>query len=329
MNFLRCFNLKILSRVLVFLFATFVCLSGNSQSEAALWGKKGANWKLNLNTLYAHDNNVVTAPDDPALRPATMTQLGDSIFEWSGTAIYNYKPTTKFSLRMDYDIDMTIHTELNEYDLTSQMFTLSPTYKFNPSMNVQLMYSYIWNIVDGSNFSGVHFVSPNFYYMHEKFGLTRIYYTYKDTDNWDFDSRDTSHNAVGMNHFFFFSDYKGRVTFAYEYSNDNSDGPAFDRDLNDFSLKVKTPLLYEIVLDAECKYSVRSYETRLADDGVEKRKDYQQRYAINLSRVLIEKVGVLERLTFYGKFRHTFNRSNLDIREYASDRFDFGFRGTF
>ena len=325
----RCLNLNTIPRVLVFFIALFVCLSVSSQSEAALLEKKGDNWKIKLNTVYAHDDNVATAPKDGSLRPESMSKIGDSMFEWSGTGTFFYKPTTKFSLRTDYDIDMTIHSKLKQYDLTTQMFSLTPTYKFTPLMNAQLMYSYIWNIVDGSNFSGVHFISPNFYYMHKKFGLTRVYYTYKSTDNWQFDTRDTGQHSVGINQFFFFSKQKGRIKLAYEYTTDDAKGSAFDRDLHNISLRVKSPLFYGINLDAEGKYSIRSYDTRVADNAVDKRRDNQQRYTVKLTRVLYKNLGFLEKLTFYGKYRHTYNKTNLNVREYKSNRFDFGLRGRF
>lgn len=326
---LRCLNLKIILRVLVVFISTFFSLYGISQSEAALFEKKGDNWTLKLNTLYAHDDNVATAPDKASLRPASMSKIGDSMFEWSGTGTYRFKPTEKFSLRTDYDVDMTLHSKLKAYDLTTQMFSLTPTYKFTPLINAQLMYKYIWNIVDGSNFSGIQFISPNFYYMHKKFGLTRVYYTYKSTNNWQFDSRDTGQHSAGINQFFFFSKRKGRIKLAYEYTTDDAKGSAFDRNLHNFSLKLKTPLFFGIDLDAEGKYSNRSYDTRVADNLVDKRQDDQQRYTAKLSKVLYKNLGFLEKLTFYGKYRHTRNKSNLDIREYKSNRYDFGLTARF
>ncbi len=323
------FKLTMLFKVLTFSIVSFVYLSGIPQSEAALFEKKGDNWKLKLNTLYAHDDNVATAPKDASLRPASMSKIGDSMFEWSGTGIYKYKPTAKLNVRMDYDIDMTIHSKLNDYNLTSQMFSLTPTYKFTPLMNAQLMYSYIWNIVDGDNFSGIHFVSPNFYYMHEKFGLTRLYYTYKYTDNWKYNTRDTSQNSFGINQFFFLFNNKGRVTVGYEYSSDNAQGSAFDRNLHNLSLRAKTPLIYGIDLDADGKYSIRSYGTRVADNGTDKRRDDQQRYSVKLSKVLSKKLWTLENITAYSKYRHVRNSTNLDVREYRSNRVDVGLRAQF
>ncbi|MEE9190288.1 MAG: hypothetical protein V3U16_05915, partial [Candidatus Neomarinimicrobiota bacterium] len=196
-------------------------------------------------------------------------------------------------------------------------------------INAQLMYSYIWNIVDGDNFSGVHFISPNFYYMHKKFGLTRVYYTYKSTNNWQFDSRDTGQHSAGINQFFFLAKQKGRIKLAYEFAEDNAVGSAFDRNIHNFSLKAKTPLFFGIDLDAEGKYSIRSYDTRLADNAVDERQDDQQRYTVKLSRVLYKELGILEKLTFYTKYRHTLNKTNLDIREYKSNRVDVGLRGIF
>lgn len=320
---------KISLWVFLFFVSSLMGLPAISQPSAAILERGGENWKLKLNSLYAHDDNVATAPLNSALRPASITKTGDSIFEWSGTGTYFYKPVTKFNLRMDYDIDMTVHFKLNEYNLTTQMFSLTPTYKFTPLINAQIIYSYIWNIVDGSNFSGIHFVSPNFYYMHKKFGLSRIYFTFRSTDNWRFDSRDSIQNSAGINHFFFFLKNKGRIKFAYEFTNDNTEGPAFDRNLHNLSLKGKSPLFFGIDFDAEAKFSLRNYDSRKEDNGVDERKDVQQRYSVQLSKVLYKELGILEKLTFYSKYRHIFNKTNLEIREYKSNRVDVGLRAVF
>lgn len=315
--------------VLLFFVFSLMGLPAISQPSAAILEKGGENWKLKLNTLYAYDDNVVTAPDKVSLRPASITKINDSMFEWSGTGTYFYKPVTKFNLRMDYDVDMTIHTELNEFNLTTQMFSLTPTYKFTPLINAQIIYSYIYNIVDGDNFSGTHFISPNFYYMHKKFGLSRIYFTFRSTDNWKFDSRDSSQYSAGINHFLFFFNYKGRIKFGYDFTKDDTTGSAFDRDLHNFSVKGKSPLFFGIDLDAEAKVSLRNYDSRKEDNGIDERKDTQQRYSVKLSKVLFKELGILEKLTFYSKYRHTFNKTNLEIREYKSNRVDVGLRAVF
>ena len=315
--------------VFLFFVLSLMGLPAISQSSAALFEKKGENWKLKLNTLYAYDDNVVTAPDKVFFRPASITKISDSMFEWSGTGTYFYKPAKKFNLRMDYDIDMTVHSKLNEFNLTSQMISLTPTYKFTPLINAQIIYSYIWNRVDGRNFSGIHFVSPNFYYMHKKFGLSRIYFTFRTTNNWKFDSRDSIHNSAGINHFFFFFNHKGRIKLAYEFTNDNTEGPAFDRNLHNLSLDWKSPLFYGIDLDAKAKFSLRNYDSRKADNLVDEREDSQQRYSVQLSKVLYKELGIFEKLTFYSKYRHIFNLSNLGIREYKSNRVDVGLKALF
>jgi len=292
--------------------------------------KKGRDWKLKLNALYAYDDNVVHTPSDNTLRPVALTrQVSDSIFETSGTGTYFLAPMDKVKVRLEYDIDFSLHSHLHEYDLASQMFSVTPTYKFTPLMNVQFQYSYIYNIVDGNSFSGIHYLSPSFNHMSRKFGFTRIHYTFKNTNNWKFDTRDNDQNGAGISHYFFFFKQEGRLNLAYDYTHDNTQGRAFKRNSHDFKVALKTPLIYEIDLDADADFSIRDYKERVADNGVSTRRDVQQVFSIDISRVLAQRVGCLKRLTAEAGYRHTFNSTNLDINEYRSNRARVGLRALF
>ena len=223
---------------------------------------------------------------------------------------------------------MTVYGELNQYDLTSQMFGLSPTYKITPTMNIMLDYNYIYNIVDGDNFSGINYVGPSFNHMHEKFGLTRLYYTYKDTDNWQNDLRDNRHHTLGFAHYFFFSNYTRRIGIDYQYSTENTDGSAFDRDNHRIKIKGKTPLVWGWEGDIDISYTFRQYDTRLGSAGT-LRDDTLQRYQFGLTRVLLKNWQCLQDLTLILKYRRLENNTNLLTRDFASNRADIGFQARF
>ena len=323
-----------LAFLICFFFSPGISQAGESSATVpkpmgSLMEKKGNDWKIKLNTLYAYDDNVVHTPTDNALRPSTLTGRGDSVFGASGTGTYFLHPTEKVKLRLEYDIDSSWHTSLNEYDLMSQIFSVIPTYKITPLMNIQFQYSYIYNIVNGSSFSGIHYLSPSFNHMSQTFGFTRIYYTLKLTNNLQFVSRDNVQNTAGISHYFFFLKNKGRLNLAYNFTHDNTRGQAFERRLHGFKAALKSPLIYGINFDASTNISIRDYKSRLADDGVNARRDVYQLFSVGLSKVLTREVGWLERLTMYVDYRHTLNSTNLNVHEYKTNRTRMGLRGLF
>ena len=296
--------------------------------SASLADKSGKNWSFKLNALYAYDDNVVQAPTRLTLKPLTIDREDSSMLEWSATAGWKSSFGEKLSFRATYDVDMTIHTHLSEYDLTSQIFGLTPTYKITPLMNVQLDYKYIYNIVDGRNFSGIHYVSPSFNYMHATLGMTRLFYTYKNTDNWRTDARDTNQHTVGFKQYVFFANYTRRISFGYKYAVDNAVADAFDRDLHTLGLNGRTPLFFGISLEVDAQFTFRKYDTRLATDGTT-RDDVQRRVYVNLSKVLLKNFGFMDNLTAKAKYRYVFNESDLLLREYRSNRVDVGLEARF
>jgi hypothetical protein len=281
-----------------------------------------------LNTIYAYDDNVVQAPRDMAFKPDSIDREDDSLFEWSATGVLKHAFTDKFSLRGTYDVDMTIHAHLSEYDLTSQIFGISPTYKLTPLMNIMLDYKYIYNIVDRANFSGIHYVGPSFNYMHPTFGMTRIFYTYKNTDNWKTDARDNIQHEVGFKQYVFFSNYTRRITFGYKYGTDNTLSDAFDRILHTLELNGRTPLFYGINLEVNAKATYREYDSRIATDGT-LRDDIQHSVYLTLSKVLLRRLAFMENLTAKVKYRYVYNESDLLLREYRSNRVDVGLEARF
>ena len=294
-----------------------------------LVNQSGKNWGVSVGTYFVYDDNVINQPSQASARPAGLpTNPDDTAFAWDGRAYYKHSFNNKFHLRASYDIDMTVYGELNQYDLTSQMFGLSPTYKITPTMNIMLDYNYIYNIVDGDNFSGINYVGPSFNHMHEKFGLTRLYYTYKDTDNWQNDLRDNRHHTLGFAHYFFFSNYTRRIGIDYQYSTENTDGSAFDRDNHRIKIKGKTPLVWGWEGDIDISYTFRQYDTRLGSAGT-LRDDTLQRYQFGLTRVLLKNWQCLQDLTLILKYRRLENNTNLLTRDFASNRADIGFQARF
>ncbi|MGV7222615.1 MAG: surface lipoprotein assembly modifier [Nitrospinales bacterium] len=296
--------------------------------SAPLADESGKNWRIKLNALYAYDDNVVQAPRDMAFKPDAITTEDDSMLEWSATADWKHTFNKNLSLRAAYDVDMTIHSKLSEYDLTTQIAGISPTFKISPLMNVMLDYKYIYNIVDGDSFSGIQYLSPSFHYMHPKLGLTRLYYTFQYTDNWKTDLRDNIKHSLGIKQYIFFANYTRRISFGYKYTTEDANGDIYDRDLHTLELIGKTPLFFGVDLEVEAEATFRSYDTRLAtDSGL--RDDIQHKVYVNLSKVLLRKFAFMENLTAKAQYRYEYNDSDLLLREYRTNRVEVGLEARF
>ena len=297
----------------------FLLLFPCALTAATLADESGKNWKFKVNAFYAYDDNVVNEPTDEFFRPAFLVGKDDHMFVWSANGMVKHAFTEKISIRADYDIDMTIHSELSQYDLTSQMFGIGTMYKFTPLLNFMLDYKFIYNIVDGDNFSGIQYLSPSFNHMSKKFGMTRVFYIFKSTDNWQNDLRDNDQHQVGIKHYFFFADFTRRIMLGYKYTTDDTTGDSFDRDLHTVQLKGQTPLFYGIELDAEVEFTFREYVSRLGTDG-SLRDDTQHKFSVKFSKVLLEKFGALQNLTAKVGYRYLFNDSSLLIRDFRSNK---------
>ena len=290
----------------------------------------GENWNLKVKGLTVYNDNVVNSPKQRDLRPANLGRGdGDSSIDLGGTASYLYKPDNKIKVKFAYDLDVSIHTRLHAYDLLSQFFTVSPTYKISPLMNVNLQYSYIYNHLNLKPLSGIHYISPSFNHMSKDFGFTRLAYTYKSTNNLQYNSRDNEQHSAGIDHYYFFNNFKSHLKGSYKYTKDNTKGTAYKRKIHDVGVKLKMPLFYDIDLDAKVDLSFRKYDKRVSTSGDRLRSDYRKRYTINLSKVIMKNEGYVKKLSVVGRYQHTNNMTNLDVNEYSANLYQIGLQGEF
>ncbi len=80
-------------------------------------------------------------------------------------------------------------------------------------------------------------------------------------------------------------------------------------------------MFYGIDMNAEIQFSFRKYDTRLATNG-DLRDDTQNKAFVTLTKVLLDNLGFLQKLTAKFKYRYIFNESNLLFREYRTNRYD-------
>ncbi len=312
---------------LIALMVVFVLLPDPSYS-ASIQGE-GKNWKIKLSTKYIYDDNLTTTPRDSGNRPEGLVGYGDYGFDGNLKGSYKYNHNHKLNMNFEYNLNQVVYGSLSDYNRTTQMFGMGSIFKLNPLTNLQMNYKYIWNQVGGDPFSGIHFINPAFNYMHQKYGLTRIDYFFKNTQNWQNSFRDTVQHSFGIRQYVFFSNYSRRIKIGYKYGVDEATGPAFDLHYHKISLGTKSPIIQGIYLNAQIGLTLREYDNRVVTGEGDLRKDARQSYTIELSREILEKWKWLKGLTLKSKFNHVFNNTNHPTRIYKKNRYELTLIGRF
>jgi hypothetical protein len=297
-------------------------------ASAQTMTETGKDWKIKVNTNSIYDTNLVAAPKDGSLTPTGISKVDTTGFQFTGSASYNLNISKDFKANVLYDVDKFVYSAISGYDLTSHMLGGGIVYKLMPLLQLQMDYKYFYNNISGTDFSGIHFINPSLNYMNATFGMTRFDLQYKDTNNWVNDTRDGRTYTTGLSQYFFFDDYKRRISVGYKYSKDEMEGLAFSRNLNDFQATAHTPVIYGVNFDARAKFSLRQYDN-FRVTSITNREDVQQFYTASFTKTFIQKWGFMENLNGYARFEHLFNNSNLGVRSYISDRYLVGLTASF
>ena len=305
--------------------AIFFAILSPLQADAVDFSQKGKNWKAKVKTLYVYDSNVTQNPIEGRDVPLSLrgNDKDDSAINYDAFASYTFNFTKKFKVEGSYEIDGTTYFELSRFDLITQMFGVKPVYNITPLSNITLQYFYFHNINDGNSFSGINFVSPSFNHFSKKFGVTRIFMKYKNTDNFVNQGRDADSYGVGFKHIYLFSNYQNNVGIGYEYTNEDTAGN-FDRDIHTLSVSSKVSLPLDVVMNAAYYYSNRDYRTFLATTVTNTREDYYHTFRSNFQKELLRNFGFVEKVLGNVKYTYHFNDSNTEFREYQNHRVDVG-----
>jgi len=293
--------------------------------QAQTLEKQGKNWKLQLKSQFILDDNVAQNPD----RPPPIA-VPDSDAAWNGNAAFTYihQFNNKISLAADYDIDATIWADLGQFDLIANMWGLKPKYRINENSFVEMQYFYIWNIAGGNSFSGINYINPSYSHLDSDWGLTRVHYFLKNTDNFVNQGRDGDQHGGGFTHVYLIPKTSHYVGFGYEFSAEDTAG-RFDRDKHDIKVLGRVMLPMDIQLFGEYKFSYRKYDTFAADKVGAIRQDEQHNFRFRFRKVLWDTLGFLDKVTARIDYVHQNNESNLFFRDYKSNRFMGGLEARF
>jgi hypothetical protein len=232
-------------------------------------------------------------------------------------------------------LDHTAYSGLDQYDIQSHTFGGNATYVIpdtgNKIWSTNLRYFYMYNIIDNDGYNGIHYISPSMMFMIDrKFGFTRIYYSFTNEDNRQNSLRDKDSHSFGIDHYYFISgNLQKRLRLSYAYTDDNASGADNDLNSHTFKIGLKTPLISEIFLNAEYRYGNENYDTRAVRIGTGIRDDDKHNFSVEFSKVLLEKVNFLNKLTGFLKYQHTKADSTDGLYEYDKNVFSLMFEGRF
>ncbi len=189
----------------------------------------------------------------------------------------------------------------------------------------------MYNIIDNDGYNGIHYISPSMMFMIDrKFGFTRINYTFTNEDNKQNTLRDTDSHSIGIDHYYFiFGNLQKRIRVGYAYTDDNASGAIYDLKFHTFKIGLKTPLISEIFLNARYRYGNENYDTRAVLIGTGIRDDDRHNFMVEFSKVLLKKVGLLDKLTGFISFQHSKADSTDKLYEYDKNVFSLILEGRF
>jgi hypothetical protein len=312
-------------KTLCFLLTAVVFMPGNLFAAAAV--EEGKNWRAHVDLNYVYDDNLAAAPKNETLR-AGIGRVDNSGFQWSGGASYDLKFSNKYKLNFSYDANQVVYNSMSQFDMLMHMFGGGFTYNITPLFNFTLDYKYIYSLVNNDKFSEIHYYSPAFNYFHEKFGLFRPDFTYKRVNNFQFDTLDMDQYSVGFAHYYFFSNFTRNINYGYHYGIDQSFGDAFQQKYHIANVGGSTPLWWGFDLTGRAVYSFRDYDKfvarfdALGNDVL--RQDTMSNYNANISKVLINKFYFVNNVKLNFDYLHSYNNSNLVIRDYVDNRYTVG-----
>lgn len=297
-------------------------ISSSVLAESRSGQVKDKNWDIRLSGKSFYDDNVVQSPKKSANKPAGLGDENDLGFDISGQGRYKFKVSNDLTLAADYSLDYTDYIDLSRFDQLTHTFGADAAY-FIPNTGkkiwrLDLRYFYQYNNIDEDSYNGVNYISPSMMFMiNPKFGFTRINYTFTNENNWETSLRDTDSHSIGIDHYYFiFGNLKRRLRVGYAYRNDDAKRGLNDLDSHTVNVELKTPLIWEIILNARYRYGSEDYDTRPVLIGTGIRDDDRHDFSVEVSKVLLKDYGFFETLTGSLKYERVNNDSTDRLHEH-------------
>jgi hypothetical protein len=270
-------------------------------------------WSLNLSLGGQYDSNVVLDTGGNPL-PEGISRKSDwrAVFYLKGK--YNFIEQEKFESSVSYNFYQSLHTTLNDFNVTSNLFDISAAYHISPMITLKGMYSFEYILIGGDSYDYAHNVSPSLVISEGRGFFTTIEYNYRNIHYQDSDLFEDNPDRTGFNNLIGISQEipvsqiaTFRIGYSHDQDNTRKEYWAYRGDKGFGEIKLSLP--YYIYTNLYGEYYHRDYKGQIpvVDEG---RKDDVYTASISVSKALT-KIFSITLGELYVK-----NSSNIDVFDY-------------
>ncbi len=310
-----------MKKIVIIAFALSFIISSYGRAMAQSADIKGKNWDFRLSGKSFYDDNVILEPKKSANKPTGLGDESSLAFDFYGQGRYKYKISDPLTISADYRLDYTAFTDISKYNQLTHTFGTDAAY-FIPNTGkkicrLNLRYFYMYNFIGNDSYNSINNISPSIMFMiNPKLGFTRINYTFTNLNNRQNSFRDTDSHSIGIDHYYYiFGNRNRKLRVGYAYRNDDAKGGLNDLDSHTVNVGLKTPLIWEIILNAKYSYESEDYDTRAVLIGTGTRDDDRHDFSVEFSKVLLKDYGFFEKFTGSMKYERFNNDSNDKLFE--------------
>lgn len=275
--------------------------------------KKISRWDINLLTGMQYDSNVIVNGNG-LLLPAGISHKSD----WSGIlgfrGNYTFIRNDTFELKGGYSLYQSLHTRLDNFDITQNLFELRGSYFLSPKVKLMATYGYEYLLLGGHQYDDAHNLAPSLVFDLGQWGSTNIGYRYsstsfKNSGLFEKNSDRSGHNHLGeIIHILPLGKYVS-VWASYAHDGNSARIDIWDYQGDKVLAGVRAALPFEMTGDMYGEYYHRDYGGVDPTYGIS-RDDAQYSLSVALTKKITNYISlVLSEL-------YTRNHSNIRTFDY-------------
>ncbi|MBI5195765.1 MAG: tetratricopeptide repeat protein [Nitrospirae bacterium] len=158
-------------------------------------------WTVNISAGGQYDSNVILNPDDSSV-PGGISRRAD----WKAIVYlrgkYNLITRDKAESSVGYSLYQSLHSSLNEYDITQHLLELKGSYNISPLLTLKGGYAYEYVLVGGDRYDYANSISPSLVISEGGGYTTVIDYRYRDARYQDAVLFASNSDRTGTNNLF-------------------------------------------------------------------------------------------------------------------------------
>jgi tetratricopeptide (TPR) repeat protein len=275
--------------------------------------RKVSRWDIDILAGLQYDSNVIVNGNDLPV-PAGFSRKAD----WRGVlglkANYMFFGNEKFEFKGGYSLYQSLHTKLDEFNVTQNLANLTGSYLISPTVKFTTAYSYEYLILGGHQYDDAHNIAPSLIFDVGRWGSTKIGYRYNTTSFKNSGLFVNNSDRSGDNHLceiIHTIPVAKTLSVWASYAHDENMARTGNWDYHgDKALAgLRTALPFDLTSDVYGEYYQRSYGGIDPAFGIT-RDDQQYSAALTLARKITENISLVLNETY------TRNHSNISIFNY-------------